>query len=575
MSVVIVGKTFEKEFGAVLALAPVLAGDDIRIEGGEVWYGGACFRFDGRREGVSFEDEAGVSEQATAGFTKEGATWFEGLRSAKASAEADFRAMLDYAAANYRSHYTVVRHEMVGLGEGLDAPARQCAQTLLRTFGVTRNMGDVSVRRSDGEYVDYCGVTLRLELGESASVVVLGRIFFSGSTPLEASKTKDILESINKIRTTPGKSAARAADVSPSDYAQRALSAMEGLQFLLTSGALDLSKVLVLDKEDEDTIKRTFFPKKMEFAAPIPCKVMRIVGVYSIRYKATAFTVRVRGKDVLSFEYGLSGNVTVRCLNCGELLVDEGRLCLYGEENSRGLTEGVLDFSQEATLGLSDEELEIVAPEGDFTKGTAVFNDHLRENLCRREAVLEARLSLAPTCEKKFICRMNGEEGEVYCKDCPHPEVSWFDADAGITQEATDRRLVFDYTSDERGEPVFLPKDTEGIKECPTCGRMYLRKGDRRYCLLCETARGSDEAKKEEAKKLYSKYRRFVSPSVRRRHLTHEKLCFEDAAMLIFRLGGEKGEFFVMDKREIPPNGDIPIARKPNAAARRGKGGKK
>ena len=133
-------------------------------------------------------------------------------------------------------------------------------------------------------------------------------------------------------------------------------------------------------------------------------------------------------------------------------------------------------------------------------------------------------------------------DGEMKCADCPYPEVVYTDYTGDSPMRYLTSRMTFAYDA-----LSMILKENAGV--CSRCGRTFtaesLLNGQ---CKLCSGISSLSGEEREQAKRLYSKYRNAFPHTVRMRHAFDEKLCMEDETALVFALGSET---YVLSKLDI------------------------
>ena len=184
-------------------------------------------------------------------------------------------------------------------------------------------------------------------------------------------------------------------------------------------------------------------------------------------------------------------------------------------------------------------------------KASGVFSKHIVKICCNEN------IRLAGACVR-YVCDGDSitlDDGQIKCKNCPYPEVTFACEDGVVRYTAN---LAF-----ARDRMTLVPKDK--VVECECCKRNFYseEKKDGFVCDFCRTAKigiaGMDYSDYKEGNKLYRKYAGMLPLSLRVQNIRKHKYCKEDEDCILFILNKTTLIFY---KEKLGEKGFLPSPEK-------------
>ncbi len=507
-------------------------------------------------------------------FTEDGATWFEQLRTGKSANDgtAEWNSLIDTVKENFRRQYSFVECEQKDIGKRFDVKIADYEKQLIRLLDLLSD-GDGSsyvLGRGDAHSEDIYCISLRIELsgGAGQDVPVLSKVYFRKNegvfSPIISDEGKQIGENLSSV----GDENAHSTFSSEStiEVIDGALRALEHL----IKGEMSLSftqAVCFSNKRDIDEVSR-LRENSAHDNSTLECHRVEVIGISHVKWRSPSFVVYRDNARVMRATFGLSGSVSLLCLNCGNEMVSNSHIiCEFKDDEGNEIELIPLDMSKSDV----DFGLNTFAENYSFANGliSKIKKDgplahHLNPCKHAKEPGVNCDRCICKSDRTK-VCwypldgvstEESGAEGIYLCKDCPHPKVVFFDG------RDNDRKyfsnLVF-----ARDKLTMKPQaDTE---ICACCGRRFTTdhlktEGASKICQFCYTARNSSDNK--DAQKLYKRYQGVFSPAQRLKYAGKAKACFEQYDIILFVMGDD---CYVINKTDINKRGYLakPISTKP------------
>ncbi len=544
MARITVGCEYKKEFESIRDLySGGFLSDKVnikRVTDSEIVTNTDTFEYCDSEHGVNGSDGGAGTELC---FGKNGASWFAGLRGEKFdSSSSDFEQLIGDAASDYHKYYSIIefrqsvedRLTAVG-GSPAGAVKRVNTEFLKRVFGSAFVLSE----RYSVEPENYYAVSMRLEInGGAESEPLLGKVYFrigrdGKFIPVRQAAACDIDDYITTAVPPDVKGERASNELADGKLVNGVLGEIEKL-----FERDDSADYILFNRDYRSKIEKMLKLIATSDEKELECTHVAVLGISHVEWQNFAYSAMRGGKKAMKLVVGLNNNISLYCMCCdkhGVQLID-GNVVLFGDPQRHGRY--VLDFEKPG-LGLSDDDLL-------YIRKNALLSEHILNVACPDNP--RNRDCVQTVCASQSV-EYKTADGKTLrkCKRCPYPEVIYRDIFEGVAAES---RFTRSLSIDEQR---FKLTDKE-TRVCPCCGRRFTPTANARLCDLCSNTEFT-----EQGRRLYKKYGKMLSPSIRIKHVFSKKCCREDSNIIIFELGNDR---YVFDKLNAHDHGLIEPPRK-------------
>ncbi len=555
MTKIIIGREYADAFQSICTLVEGGCVDKKIVREIRKGASGASIITDTYEFEYSDDELLGAQEDSSAlEFGADGATWFAPLRGEKREdGIAEWLSLIEQVAGSYHWKYSFIEYRQTAR-KVTDEERAQCISALNKIIALffKNTVALQSVEVTEGDSEDgaediYC-VSLRTELsgGSGAAVPVLGKVYFRKRGgkfyAIEDEEADGIDQAIYAKMTSGTADAEQTENYAESGVIDSVLGALNDL--LYTDEGRGFTDSLCFGAKEDERIVQELLEQGSHDNMRLECSAVKVLGISHVRWINSSYVVRAGGSKLLRATVGFNNTLSLYCMNCnGTPLIENNRI-VYPKKDGEGKTVGkkvaYIDFAAQ-NLGLSPEQIVDILADGAFAEHLLSPCTHLAgaRGVCKRTVCVADMENLGTP-----------EQPIMKCKDCPYPEVVF-----------SDGQLRRRYTPDLAfARDLMTLTDRAQVATCSCCGRGFTKKSLKNgLCDFCRSALQAKGEAEEKAKQCYQQYAHVFSPLFRLRNAGKVKLCFEEADLLLFRIGDGA---YVLHKTDIEEEGYISYPKK-------------
>lgn len=491
----------------------------------------------------------GTTKDAGADATigEDGASWFAVFRGAKPlSRNAEWLMFVETVKEYFHRNYSLVEYCPRDYRLSADEAALQ-KENISRFLRLFYPGYAFEIYRGDEQegIEDIYGASLRMELtdGTGEAVPVLGKVFFRKTPKGILAYGKDDAENINKYLQAFDKPQDNYASSQNSlELTDTVIDALDRLVHPAESSEYILDDCIIFASDNDKKAVEIMVEKGPNERVDILCVSMSVMNISHVRWQNDSYNIRLGDKTVLKANVGIGGKFNLWCNNCRKKtpLVESDKIKFSYGGKKKLL---VIDLARE-DFGIPADILAEI-------KASGVFSKHIVKICCNEN------IRLAGACVR-YVCDGDSitlDDGQIKCKNCPYPEVTFACEDGVVRYTAN---LAF-----ARDRMTLVPKDK--VVECECCKRNFYseEKKDGFVCDFCRTAKigiaGMDYSDYKEGNKLYRKYAGMLPLSLRVQNIRKHKYCKEDEDCILFILNKTTLIFY---KEKLGEKGFLPSPEK-------------
>ena len=533
-----VGVKYKNIFDSIVSLVNknALPNLDIKVVNNEIHSKQRIFNYD--------NNMTAVNDISDTSITKTGASWFGVFRNQSIdTSDSEWIDFVNEVSESYHKEYSFFEFPEIShkKTDSQLVNEKKILAALSKLF--FENIYD-DLHLVESKYVssDIFGVNLRLEInrGTGALQPLIGKVYFEKDqngnlTPISSSVADEIEGFFIQNMTSSGLNKINSNIDETEKLSNLVCSSLD----MLISGKtiLEFSDCFNVSNSEDIEIMEEIIRRGSAGVLDINCTNVRILSITHAVWKNQVYYVGIGNNKLLEFKFGLNNCVTLKCVNCSEIIIENNKIHCFDTNNEKEY-DYYINYENQSALpyvGLTKEEIEDILIHGPFKK-------HLFKNSCK---INNRNINCSRViCSKQAMV----SDGKTICKTCPYPEKLYINRN-GV-------KVITQNTEFDRDSMELVSKGKVSI--CKYCHRAFqFSISEQGLCPICDLAKNHNKIINEKYyKSLYSKYSSVLPLHVRIQN-TKTKYAFEDDEIVVLVVGKKK---YMLKKTGLPTKGYISSA---------------